>query len=155
MMRSVQGGAPPQKPAPETMVSIVDDDTMVRESLDNLFRSVGFATRLHGWSVKLLAMALPDLPGRIILDVRLPGISGLDLQAELARIGIALPIVFMTGHGDIPISARAMNAGAVDLLAKPFLDPDLLDVATAAIARGRLRRHEAQAEDHLRGRYDT
>ena len=148
-------GALPAKPSPEALVIIVDDDVAVRESLDSLFRSVGFATRLHGAPAELLAAPLPDLPGCIILDVRLPGISGLDLQGELARSGIALPIVFMTGHGDIPMSVRAMKAGAVDFLAKPFRDQDMLDAASLAITHDRQRRREMQAADSLRARHET
>ncbi len=155
MIHPGHGGAAPPKPAAEAIVIIVDDDAAVRESLDSLFRSIGFATRLHASPAELLAAPLPNLPGCIILDVRLPGISGLDLQGELARNGIALPIVFMTGHGDIPMSVRAMKAGAVDFLAKPFRDQDMLDAASAAIARDRQRRREAQAEDDLRSRYET
>ncbi|MBW6396897.1 response regulator transcription factor [Roseomonas sp. HJA6] len=154
-MKPGQGGAAPSQPAAEAIVIIVDDDAAVRESLDSLFRSVGFATRLHASPAELLGASIPEMPGCIILDVRLPGASGLDLQAELARSGIAVPIVFMTGYGDIPMSVRAMKAGAVDFLSKPFRDQDMLDAVAAAVGRDRQRRKEAQAANDLRGRYET
>jgi len=134
---------------------IVDDDPAVRESLDSLIRSVGLATRLFGAPAELLQGALPDVPGCIILDVRLPGISGLDFQDQLARQGIALPIVFMTGHGDIPMTVRAMKAGAVDFLSKPFRDQEMLDAVTAAIERDRQRRRVTAALDDQRSAYAT
>jgi FixJ family two-component response regulator len=134
---------------------IVDDDPAVRESLDSLIRSVGLATRLFGAPAELLQGALPDVPGCIILDVRLPGISGLDFQDQLARQGIALPIVFMTGHGDIPMTVRAMKAGAVDFLSKPFRDQEMLDAVTAAIERDRQRRSATAALDDQRSAYAT
>ena len=134
---------------------IVDDDPAVRDVLDSLFRSVGFATRTFASSAELLAAPLPEGPACLVLDVRLPGLSGLDLQDRLARGGPGLPIVFMTGHGDIPMTVRAMKAGAVDFLAKPFRDQDMLDAAGAAIARDRARRAEVAAMGDLRGRYET
>ena len=137
------------------LVVIVDDDPAVRDALDSLFRSVGFATRSFAAPAELLAAALPDGPACLVLDVRMPGLSGLDLQDRLARGGPGLPIVFMTGHGDIPMTVRAMKAGAVDFLAKPFRDQDMLDAAGAAIARDRARRAEVAAMGDLRGRYET
>ena len=116
---------------------VVDDDPAVRKSLDSLLRSVGLRTKLFGAATELLKSAPPDGPGCIILDVRLPGISGLDVQSQLAKLGIALPIIIMTGHGDIPMTVRAMKAGAVDFLAKPFRDQDMLDAVSAAIERDR------------------
>jgi FixJ family two-component response regulator len=104
-------------PSPPLVV-VVDDDAAVRDALDSLLRSVGLQTRVLGAPSELLQAVLPDVPGCIVLDVRLPGISGLDLQGQLAVQGIHLPIVFMTGHGDIPMTVRAMKAGAVDFLAK-------------------------------------
>ena len=135
------------------LVVIVDDDPAVRDALDSLFRSVGFATRSFASPAELLAAPLPEGPACLVLDVRLPGLSGLDLQDRLARGGPGLPIVFMTGHGDIPMTVRAMKAGAVDFLAKPFRDQDMLDAAAAAIARD--RRAEVAAMGDLRGRYET
>jgi FixJ family two-component response regulator len=137
------------------LVVIVDDDPAVRESLDSLFRSVGMATRVFGSPAEMLQALLPDEPGCIILDVRLPGMSGLDFQDQLGRQGIALPIVFMTGHGDIPMTVRAMKAGAFDFLAKPFRDQEMLDAVTAAIERDRQRRSATAALDDLRAAYQT
>lgn len=147
------------KAAPTTsglpLVVIVDDDPAVRASLDSLFRSVGLATRLFGAPAELLEGPLPDVPGCIVLDVRLPGISGLDFQDHLAEKGIALPVVFMTGHGDIPMTVRAMKAGAVDFLAKPFRDQEMLDAVMAAIERDKQRRSAAAALGDLRGAYQN
>lgn len=143
------------KPAPTSLVIIVDDDAAIRASLDSLFRSVGLETRLFGSSAELLGGLLPDNPCCIVLDIRLPGVSGLDLQAQLIRQGIEFPIIFMTGHGDIPMSVRAMKAGAVDFLAKPFRDQDMLDAVTAALKRDAQRRTEAAAKADLRARYET
>ena len=134
---------------------VVDDDPSVRDALDSLLRSIGLQTQVLGSPAELLQAALPDLPGCIVLDVRLPGISGLDLQDQLAAQGIHLPIVFMTGHGDIPMTVRAMKAGAVDFLSKPFRDQDMLDAVNAAIERDRQRRQESAARDSLDSRYAT
>lgn len=134
---------------------VVDDDPSVRDALDSLLRSIGLQTQVLGSPAELLQAALPDLPGCIVLDVRLPGISGLDLQDQLAAQGIHLPIVFMTGHGDIPMTVRAMKAGAVDFLSKPFRDQDILDAVSAAIERDRQRRQESAARDSLDSRYAT
>ncbi len=134
---------------------VVDDDPSVRDALDSLLRSIGLQTQVLSSPAELLQAALPDLPGCIVLDVRLPGISGLDLQDQLAAQGIHLPIVFMTGHGDIPMTVRAMKAGAVDFLSKPFRDQDMLDAVSAAIERDRQRRQESAARDSLDSRYAT
>jgi FixJ family two-component response regulator len=145
----------PAKSSSTSVVVIVDDDAAIRKSLDSLFRSVGLATRLFGSPAELLAGPLPDGPGCIVLDVRLPGVSGLDLQGQLTRQGIDFPVIFMTGHGDIPMSVRAMKAGAVDFLAKPFRDQDMLDAVTAALERDVQRRSVAAAKDDLRAQYET
>ncbi|MBQ8104187.1 MAG: response regulator transcription factor, partial [Afipia sp.] len=136
-----------------TTVIIVDDDEAIRASLDSLFRSVGLSTRLFGSPAELLAGAMPAGPGCIVLDVRLPGVSGLDLQGQLARQGLDFPIIFMTGHGDIPMSVRAMKAGAIDFLAKPFRDQDILDAVTAALERDVQRRSIATARGELLAEY--
>lgn len=154
MIRQTSAKAPPST-ATTPLVVVVDDDPAVRESLDSLFRSIGLATRLFGAPADLLQAPLPDVPGCIILDVRLPGISGLDFQDQLGRQGIGLPIVFMTGHGDIPMTVRAMKAGAVDFLAKPFRDQEMLDAVTAAIERDRQRRSATAALDDLRAAHQT
>jgi len=138
-----------------SVVIIVDDDAAIRTSLDSLFRSVGLQTRLFGSPAELLGGQLPAGPGCIVLDVRLPGVSGLDLQGQLTRQGIEFPIIFMTGHGDIPMSVRAMKAGAVDFLSKPFRDQDMLDAVTAAIERDTQRRSQAAIKDDLRAQYET
>jgi FixJ family two-component response regulator len=137
--------------APVPLVVIVDDEAPVREALDSLFRSIGLQTLLFASPAELATV--PDSPGCLILDVRLPGISGLDLQEQLARNGIALPIVFMTGHGDIPMSVRAMKAGAVDFLPKPFRDQDMLDAVAGAIERDAQRRADNAALDDVRAHY--
>jgi FixJ family two-component response regulator len=145
---------PPAQPSSSTVI-IVDDDAGIRTSLDSLFRSVGLETRLFGSPAELLGGSLPDGPGCIVLDVRLPGVSGLDLQGQLVRQGISYPIIFMTGHGDIPMSVRAMKAGAVDFLSKPFRDQDMLDAVTAALERDALHRAEAATKDDIRAQYET
>ena len=145
---------PPARPS-SAIVIIVDDDAGIRASLDSLFRSVGLETRLFGSPAELLGSSLPDGPGCIVLDVRLPGVSGLDLQGQLVRHGISYPIIFMTGHGDIPMSVRAMKAGAVDFLSKPFRDQDMLDAVTAALERDAQHRAEAATKDDIRAQYET
>jgi FixJ family two-component response regulator len=133
------GSATGQKPT----VFVVDDDEGVRFALVNLFESIDLNVEVFSSAVELLRMQLPDVPSCLVLDVRLPGLSGLDLQKELAKANIRLPIIFMTGHGDIPMSVKAMKDGAVDFLTKPFRDQDMLDAVMLAIGRDR-RRREAE-----------
>jgi FixJ family two-component response regulator len=121
-------------------IHIVDDDDSVCRGLNSLFRSVGLEARTYGSARDFFDAGAVDRPGCIVLDVRLPGASGLDVQAQLADRGIRLPIVLITGYGDIPMSVRAMKAGAVDFLAKPFRDQDILDAVTTAIERDRKQR---------------
>jgi FixJ family two-component response regulator len=147
--------AQPPTQSLNSVVIIVDDDAGIRASLDSLFRSVGLDTRLYGSPSELLGGSLPDGPGCIVLDVRLPGVSGLDLQSQLLRQGISYPIIFMTGHGDIPMSVRAMKAGAVDFLSKPFRDQDMLDAVTAALERDAQHRAEAATKEDIRAQYET
>jgi FixJ family two-component response regulator len=137
----------PAKPAAAEapLVLIVDDDEAIREALTDLLRSVGIEAKSFGLTRELLDAAPSDRPGCLILDVRLPGLSGLDLQAQLARSGNTRPIIFMTGHGDIPMSVRAMKAGALDFLTKPFRDQDMLDAVAAAIDQDRAQRRDAAA----------
>lgn len=149
---SATGAAPA---APQSQVIVVDDEASVRSSLDSLFRSIGLRTTLCASPAELLQTQIPDAPGCIVLDVRLPGISGLDFQDQLIRQGIDLPIVFITGHGDIPMTVRAMKAGAVDFLSKPFREQDMLDAVSAAIERDTQRRSRDAAMDGLRARYET
>jgi FixJ family two-component response regulator len=137
----------------EPTVYVVDDDASVREALGNLFRSVGLRVEVFGSAHEFLQRKLPDVASCLILDIRLPRLSGLDFQVELAKAGIHIPIIFMTGHGDIPMTVRAMKAGAVDFLTKPFRDQDMLDAVTAAIQRDRNSRNEANILSDLRARF--
>src|SRR5262244_15966 len=124
------------------LVFVVDDDSSVRESLKNLIRSAGLSVQTFASAQEFLASPRPDVPSCLVLDVQLPGLSGLDLQQELAKAGIQIPIIFITGHGDIPTSVRAMKAGALEFLTKPVNDEDLLDAIQQAIARDRRARHQ-------------
>ena len=126
--------------AKEPIVVVIDDDASMRRALTNLFQSVGLEVELFGSASEMLQTKLPDVASCLVLDVRLPGLSGLDFQAELAKANIHIPIIFMTGHGDIPMSVRAMKGGAVDFLTKPFRDQDMLDAVVTAIERDRKRR---------------
>ena len=141
--------------AEEPIVYVVDDDASVREALGNLLRSVGLPVQLFGSAPEFLQSKLADVPSCLILDIRLPRVSGLDFQADLAEAGIHIPIIFMTGHGDIPMTVRAMKAGAVDFLTKPFRDQDMLDAVTAATESDRKSRQEAKILSDLKARFAT
>jgi FixJ family two-component response regulator len=132
----------PHEPAKATgaVVFVVEDDASVRRALSNLFQSVGLKVELFGSASEMLQSTLPDVASCLVLDIRLPGLSGLDFQTELAKANIHIPIIFMTGHGDIPMTVRAMKGGAVDFLTKPFRDQDMLDAVVTAIERDRKRR---------------
>src|SRR5271170_6029565 len=130
------------------VVHIVDDDESMRAVLDSLLRSVDIDARAHASVDEFLTAKKPDAPGCLVLDVRMPRINGLDFQARLTEVGIELPVILMTGHGDVPMSVRGMKAGAVDFLIKPFRDQDMLDAASVAISRDRARR-AANAEGVL------
>jgi FixJ family two-component response regulator len=136
-------------------VFVVEDDVSVREALKNLFGSVGLNVKTFRAADEFLAKQQPDVPGCLVLDVRLPGASGLDLQQELVKANIQMPIVFLTGYGDIPMSVQAMKAGAVDFLTKPFRDQDLLDAVKQAIERDRAARTEQSQLMELRARYKS
>lgn len=138
-----------------SLVYVVDDDPAMRTSLESLLRSVGHSVLSFETTQAFAAAARPDLPGCLVLDVRLPGQSGLEFQRELARSAHPLPIVFITGHGDVPMSVAAMKAGAVEFLTKPFRDQDLLDGVHRAIAQNRQDRTKAAALAELRGRVAT
>lgn len=136
-------------------VHIVDDDESLRGALDSLFRSVGLVTRTYGSAKEFLDASQKADGGCLVLDVRLPGTSGLEFQEQLAELGIHLPVILMTGHGDIPMSVRAMKAGAVDFLPKPFRDQDMLDAVAAAMERDRRQRAELGDATQLKERFAT
>jgi FixJ family two-component response regulator len=141
-------------PEPATVL-VVDDDASLREALSSLFRSVGLDVRSFASAPALLQSKLPDAPTCLVLDIRLPGLSGLDFQAQLAKANIHIPIIIVTGHGDIPMSVRAMKAGAVDFLTKPFRDQDMLDAVAQAIERDRVRRDSEKALTEVRRLFES
>jgi FixJ family two-component response regulator len=147
----------PHEPASagEPIVFVIDDDASMRRALTNLFQSVGLKVEVYGSASEMLLSRLPDVASCLVLDIRLPGLSGLDFQTELARANIHIPIIFMTGHGDIPMSVRAMKGGAVDFLAKPFRDQDMLDAVVTAIERDRKRREADRIVASLQSLLDT
>jgi len=151
--RDVSRRAAPDASATASVVFVVDDDASVRDSLGRLISSVGFKVETFANARAFLGARRPDAPGCLVLDVRLPGLSGLDLQRELAETDAALPIVFLTGHGDIPMSVQAMKAGAVEFLTKPFRQQDLLDAIRSAIERDRTMRADRAERAELRRRY--
>ncbi len=137
------------------VVHIIDDDESTRAVLDSLLRSVGLDARPHEFVDAFLTAKKPDAPGCLILDVRMPRISGLDFQTQLSELGICLPVVLMSGHGDIPMSVRGMKAGAVDFLVKPFRAQDMLDAVAAAITRDEARRNADGEKRSLRDKFAT
>ncbi len=141
--------------AREPIVFVVEDDESMRRALSNLFQSVGLEVELFGSASEMLQSKLPDVASCLVLDVRLPGLSGLDFQTELAKANIHIPIIFMTGHGDIPMTVRAMKGGAVDFLTKPFRDQDMLDAVVAAIERDRKRRETDKIVANLQTHFET
>ena len=140
--------------APATVI-VIEDDSDVRDALGRLLRSVGLNVRLHGSVPDFLGVAPPDGPACLVLDVRLPGKSGLDLQRELSSSVVHLPIVFITGHGDIAMSVQAMKGGAIEFLTKPFRDQDLLDAVQSGLELDRRQREKSRAVAELQGRYDS
>jgi FixJ family two-component response regulator len=141
--------------AVEPIVFVIDDDEAMRMTLSSLFRSMGLRVELFGSAQEFSQIKMPDVASCLVLDIRLPGVSGLDFQAKLAEADIRIPIIIMTGHGDIPMSVRAMKAGAVDFLTKPFRDQDILDAVTRAIERDRTRRDSEKGISELRARFDA
>ncbi len=137
------------------IVFVVDDDVSIRDALKSLIRSVGLRVELFGSPREFLQAKRPDAPSCLVLDVRLPGESGLDLQRELANANIHIPIIFITGHGDIPMSVQAKKAGAVEFLTKPFRDQDLLDAIQQALERDKTRRLQEAEVAKLRERYES
>ena len=142
------------EPAAPT-VFIIDDDADVRASIAGLLKSVGLRSEMFGSAQEFLQRHAPDVPSCLVLDVRLPGMNGLDVQHQLAAAGILTPIIFITGHGDIPMSVKAMKSGAVEFLTKPFKDQDLLDAVYQALERDRLARQQQNDLTSLRRRYAT
>jgi FixJ family two-component response regulator len=139
----------------EQIVYVVDDDAVMREALSSLFRSVDLQVKVFGSAPELLQGNLADKPSCLVLDIRLPGVSGLDFQVELAKAGIHIPIIFMTGHGDIPMSVKAMKAGAVDFLEKPFRHQEMLDAVARAIESDRKRREGQKTLSELQARFES
>ena len=141
--------------ADQPIVFVIDDDESMRRALSNLFESVGLRVEVFGSALELLGSKLPDVASCLVLDIRLPGLSGLDFQTELAKASIHIPIIFMTGHGDIPMSVRAMKAGAVDFLSKPFRQQEMLDAVTVAIDRDRKRRKDEKIVSGAQALFET
>jgi FixJ family two-component response regulator len=139
----------------KAIVFVVDDDASVREGLGSLIRSAGLRVETFASAQEFLARPRSDVPSCLVLDVRLPGLSGLDLQKRLAEVNIEIPIVFITGHGDVPTSVQAMKAGAVEFLTKPFVDRDLLDAVKQAIKRDRAARRQEAEMAELYDRYES
>jgi FixJ family two-component response regulator len=144
-----------EKNQPQHMVFVVDDDESMRVALSYLFQSMNLPVKVFTSAAELLKSKLPDIVSCLVLDIRLPGVSGLEFQDVLAKAGIRIPIVFITGHGDIPMSVRAMKAGAVDFLTKPFRDQDMLDAVTHALDLDRNRREGEVAASGLRARFES
>jgi FixJ family two-component response regulator len=139
----------------EQVVFVIDDDPSMRTAIRELIEAVGLSCQTFGSGQDFLSATLPDVPGCLVLDVRLPGLSGLNLQRELTERGIHLPIIFITGHGDIPMSVQAMKAGAIEFLTKPFRDQDLLDAIEQATERDRLARRERTEMSELQQRSEA
>jgi FixJ family two-component response regulator len=139
----------------QPIVLVIDDNDNLREALSALFRSIGLQVKTFTSAGEFMQFKLPDSPACLVLDVRLPGLSGLDFQAELAKAQIDIPIVFMTGHGDIPMTVRAMKAGAVEFLTKPFREQEMLDAVQVGLERDRNRRKSADDTGKLKASFDT
>jgi len=144
-----------QRPTPEQVVFVIDDDASVRDSLKNLLESVGLHVELFDSAQDFMNYHPADVPSCLILDVRLPGLTGLEFQNELLKLGVSLPIIFITGHGDIPMSVRAMKLGAVEFLTKPFRDQDLLEAVRVGLDRDRARRKGTKTVAALLARYES
>jgi FixJ family two-component response regulator len=149
------GRAMPLQSDQKAIVHVVDDDPSMREALQDLFLSIGLETRTYATARDFLATAVSDAPGCLVIDIRLPDMNGLDFQLQLTQTGVRLPVVMMTGYGDIPMSVRAMKHGAVDFLPKPFKDQDMLDAVLAAIERDRQRRAVDGDVSKMRERFGT
>src|SRR5690242_13005793 len=145
----------PTPPPDDPVVLIVDDDPSLRDALSSLLRSVGLRVEVFGSAPEMLQAPLPEVASCLVLDIRLPKRSGLDFQTELINSNIKIPIIFITAHGDVPMSVRAMKAGAVDFLTKPFRDQDLLDAVANALERDRKRREEEKGVAKLKAKLET
>lgn len=139
----------------QPIVFVIDDDASLREALSSLFRSVGLQVKEFASATEFLQSKLPDNPSCLVLDVRLPGPSGLDFQSDLVKANIHIPIIFMSGHGDIPMTVRAMKAGAVEFLTKPFRDQDMLDAVQLGLERDRSRRENEKAASKLKASFKS
>src|ERR1700682_5610838 len=142
-------------PAAAPTVFVVDDDDLVRASIQGMLKSVGLRSETFGTPQEFLRSKRPEGPSCLVLDVRLPGVNGLDFQHQLVDAGIRIPVIFITGHGDIPMTAKAMKSGAVEFLTKPFRYQDLLDAIQVAIERDRIRHQSQQAVSGLRSKVET
>lgn len=140
---------------PDAIVFVIDDDALIRDGMQSLIKTIGLRVQTFSSARDFLAAARPDAPGCIILDVRMPGLNGLDLQRELSSAGVYIPIIFITGHGDIPMSVRAMKDGAMEFLTKPVRGQDLLDAVQKAVAHDRDLRKERTQLTELRNRFDS
>ncbi|SDH33042.1 two-component regulator NwsB [Bradyrhizobium sp. Rc2d] len=150
-----RAGPSPKEDGDQPIVFIVDDDASMRRALTNLFESVGLKVEAFGSAPQLLQAKPPEVPSCLVLDIRLPGTSGLELQTDLAKANIQTPIIFITGHGDIPMTVRAMKSGAIDFLTKPVRDQDILDAVQAAIERDRKRRDLNKTVSNVRSRFES
>ena len=142
-------------PAAVPTVFVIDDDDLVRTAIQGMLKSVGLRSETFGTPQAFLGSNLPDAPSCLVLDVRLPGVNGLDFQRELANAGVRIPIIFITGHGDIPMTVKAMKSGAIEFLTKPFRDQDLLDAIHQALDRDRAARQQQSELGELRNRYQS
>jgi FixJ family two-component response regulator len=152
-MRAGAHTTSPPSSAEDAIVFVVDDDPLVRGALSSLFRSVGLRVEAFASATELLQSPLPGAPSCLVVDIRLPRLSGLDLQAELRSSGVMIPIVFITGHGDIPMSVKAMRAGAINFLTKPFRDQEMLDAVREALERDRRRLSEVKSNSDEQARF--
>ena len=142
-------------PTTAPTVFVIDDDALVRAAIQGMLKSVGLRSETFGTPQEFLRSERPDGPSCLVLDVRLPGVSGLDFQRDLAGAGVSIPIIFITGHGDIPMTVKAMKSGAVEFLTKPFRDQDLLDAIHQALDRDRVTRQKQSELSELRKRYES
>jgi FixJ family two-component response regulator len=142
-------------PAGTPKVFVIDDDALVRAAIQGMLKSVGLHSETFGTAQEFLQSKRPDVPSCLVLDVRLPGVNGLDFQRQLADAGVRIPIIFITGHGDIPMTVKAMKSGAVEFLTKPFRDQDLLDAIHQALERDRVTRQQQSEVAELRKRYES